>query len=380
MSEVTLTEEARQQLAALVESRPPGTPYRRRAAILLLADEGQGPAAIAPRVGLPVARVRLLLRAFKRQEMSLFPRWVLQKGAPFSPETEMAEAGRIALAWQLAVIREHEPGLQAQENATAVHETRKAIRRTRTLFRLLKPYFAKGCFRRYRRCLKETMRQLSRARDLHVFLSKMDRFREEATLAADEEEAMLALRQRWQSAKEEADEVVRQAARRLSYLECLEAYQTFTETGGSGLPATRAPFAPSEVRHEAAVHVYRRLAAVRAFERYMPMTSVSHLHQLRIRFKELRYTLEFFAPVLGWEIVGVLADLDRIQDHLGDLNDTRVALAVLAETEGQETAVLLYRAAQEEELVRLVDTFGPVWDTFNDVAWRRKVGAALSVL
>lgn len=380
MSEVTLGSEAREKLVAFVESRSPGTPYRRRATILLLADEGQPPVAIAPTVGLPVAQVRLLLRAFRRQGMGLFPRWILREGAPFTPEMHMAEAGRIALAQQLAIIQNHDHSLREAGSAEAVHETRKAIRRTRTLFRLLKPYFGKGAFRPYRRCLKRTMRHLGRARDLHVFLVKLDRFREGGTLAAAEREALAALRQMWQSAKDAADEEARRAASRSDYQECLASYRSFTESVGAGVPVERDPFEPCQVRHQAPVHIYRRLAAVRAFEEHVATATVPELHQLRICFKELRYTLEFFAPVLGREIEAVLADLNEIQDHLGDLNDARVALTLLSETEGQAAGVRIYQAAQEMELAQLVDTFGPVWDTFSEVAWRDRVAAALSVL
>ena len=350
MSEVILNPEARQKLVAFVESRTPGTPYRRRATILLLADEGEMPVVIAPKVGLPVAQVRFLLRAFRRQGMGLFPRWILREGAPFTPEMDMAEAGRIALAQQLAIIQNHDHSLR------------------------------KGAFRPYRRCLKRTMRHLARARDLHVFLVKLDRFQEGGTLAAAEREALAALRQMCQSAKDAADEEARRTASRSDYQECLASYRSFTESVGTGVPVERDPFEPRQVRHQAPVHIYRRLAAVRAFEEHVATATVPELHQLRICFKELRYTLEFFAPVLGREIEAVLADLNKIQDHLGDLNDARVALTLLAETEGQAAGVRIYQAAQEMELAQLVDTFGPVWDTFNGVAWRDRVAAALSVL
>ena len=298
----------------------------------------------------------------------------------YGAKTGMAEAGRIALAQQLSVVRAHDEALREEGSATAVHETRKAIRRTRTLFKLLQPYFVPHAFRRYRRCLKKLMRRLGRARDLEVCLQRLQRFQTGEGIAANEAEALVALGQVWQAEKEQADVAARRAAREPTYRECLEALAAFTATTGAGLPAERDRFVPTQVRHLAPVPIYERLAAVRAFEDEIATASVAELHQLRISFKELRYTLEFFAPVLGGEIEGVLADLNGIQDHLGDLNDTRVALELLDETEGQEAGVELYRMIQQAEMVRLVDSFGAVWDTFNEASWRGQVAAALSVL
>lgn len=303
-----------------------------------------------------------------------------EEPAPFGPSTGIAEAGRCALAQQLAVIEAHDSALRDQASATSVHETRKAIRRTRTLFKLLKPYFVAHTFRRYRRCLKNLMRPLGQARDLEVCLHKLQRFRQGAGLPTAEVEALVALEQAWQAEKSGADEAARQAARQPTYRDCLAVYAVFTATAGAGLPAARNRFAPSQIGHLAPVHIYERLAAVRAFEGQIAAASTAELHQLRICFKELRYTLEFFSPVLGREIERILADLNGIQDHLGDLNDTQVALALLAGREELEAAVQLYRGVQKAEMARLVDTFGPVWDTFNDAAWRRQLSAALSVL
>lgn len=381
MSEVTLSASVRRQLTNFVESRAPGTPYRRRALILLRAEEGHIPAAIAPEVGLPARQVRLLLRAFRRQGIDLFPEWVLRETAPFTPATEMAEAGRIALARQLAVVREHDADLRTETTATAVHETRKAIRRSRTLFKLLQPYFEPHAFRRYRRCLKRLMQRLGRARDLEVFLQKLAGYREREALAPGDAEALAALQKAWQVEKEKANEAAAHAANAPRYRQCLTAYQTFTESVGSAVRSDPPePPVPDQVGHLAPVHIYQRLAAVRAFAGRIETISVAELHQLRIRFKELRYTLEFFAPVLGREIEAVLADLNSIQDHLGDLNDTRVALALLAERDEEPAGARLYRTAQEAEMVRLVNSFGPVWDTFDDVSWRRRLAAAVSVL
>ena len=52
-------------------------------------------------------------------------------------------------------------------------------------------------------------------------------------------------------------------------------------------------------------------------------------HQLRIDVKILRYTIEFFREILGQEAKGLIKDLKALQDNLGDIHDTVVALDLL---------------------------------------------------
>jgi CHAD domain-containing protein len=72
--------------------------------------------------------------------------------------------------------------------------------------------------------------------------------------------------------------------------------------------------------------IYTRLASVRAFNAILPDASIEQLHGLRIEFKKLRYTIEFFREVLGEEARAVIDDLKALQDHLGDLNDAQGAI------------------------------------------------------
>jgi CHAD domain-containing protein len=79
-----------------------------------------------------------------------------------------------------------------------------------------------------------------------------------------------------------------------------------------------------------------------------PASPHDSLHDLRKRCKELRYALEFFAPLLrpgGY--APVLADLKRVQDCLGEFQDTEVqigeirALATNMLAAGEAPAVTL---------------------------------------
>ena len=71
-----------------------------------------------------------------------------------------------------------------------------------------------------------------------------------------------------------------------------------------------------------------RLAFAKVAKRGAAITFASpldNLHDLRKRCKELRYALEFFAPLYPADSYGaVLADLKRLQDCLGEFQDAEV--------------------------------------------------------
>jgi CHAD domain-containing protein len=73
-----------------------------------------------------------------------------------------------------------------------------------------------------------------------------------------------------------------------------------------------------------------RLAFAKVAKRGAAITPASphdSLHDLRKRCKELRYALEFFAPLYPADSYGaVLADLKRLQDCLGEFQDTEVQI------------------------------------------------------
>jgi len=73
-----------------------------------------------------------------------------------------------------------------------------------------------------------------------------------------------------------------------------------------------------------------RLAFAKVAKRGAMITPASPhdtLHDLRKRCKELRYALEFFAPLYPADAYGaVLADLKRLQDCLGEFQDTEVQI------------------------------------------------------
>jgi CHAD domain-containing protein len=141
--------------------------------------------------------------------------------------------------------------------------------------------------------------------------------------------------------------------------------------------------------------IYKRFEAVQAYDRVLGEAGLETLHQLRITFKQLRYALEYFAEILGEEGRRVIEEVKTLQDHLGELNDARVAAEMLSElladwvknrpdqpqTEQPDPAqVAAYLQAKLEERQHLLETFPQAWARFNRPELRRDLALAISVL
>lgn len=278
------------------------------------------------------------------------------------------------MSQQLANILFYEEQVRTNAEMTAVHEMRKAIRRTFTCFKLFQPYYEAGTLKPYRRSLRRIMRRLGKSRDLAVFRLKLDDYNRSVNRPLDDLAAY------WETRQQIIDRMLMLYLAKPKQQTSIAKYLTFTETPAMGVFMSTDPWAPVKTRHLVPILIYKRIASVRAYDDHLQGATIRQLHRLRIQFKELRYSLQFFASSLGIEIENVLMGLKQSQEHLGDLNDTSVALQLLDETEGLASSVAIYRAYQEKEQNRLVGSFMPVWQKFDQPAWRHDLAAAIATL
>ena len=294
-----------------------------------------------------------------------------------SAEMPVAELGRQMLAAQLAVMQLYWPVLQQGPEVTAVHETRKAIRRTYTAVRIFAPYFEPGLLDGYRKRLRKLMKRLAPCRDTAVFLERLQLF------AAQSEADLVGLIGHWQEQLTAVDAELQTAVKRPKWAKFWPEYAHFTHTAGRGV-RPQPQFAPVKAGHLIPGLLYERVAGVRAFDEYgrsrLTAADIHQMHQIRIQCKELRYAFEFFSPLLGPEIEPVIVVLEQLQDNLGALNDARVAIEMLAQVTGMETAVTHYRQEKEAEIERLLAEFPALWAALNGAEWRRNLALALAVL
>jgi len=291
----------------------------------------------------------------------------------FEADVHIAEAGRAVFAAEIVTIRSHLAALLSDADMTAVHETRKAIRRTLAAFKLFAPYFEPETLCGFRQNLRKFMRRLGRCRDVDVFLDKL-------AVYAEVHGSLPELADYWRDQKALRDENLQRYLSKPMTAEFLDAFEQFSRSSGQGVGPEPTRLVPNKAKHLASLLIHERVAAVRAYEDLLAEATIDQLHQLRIQFKELRYTLHFFAPLLGRGIVSIEANLEAIQDVLGDLNDCRVALGLLAESPVNEEAKAGFRAVKEREFAQLVASFSPLWAEFNAPTWRRKLATAVAVL
>ncbi len=278
---------------------------------------------------------------------------------PITPDLPIADAARLMMAEELATVREHEKALRACADVLAVHETRTAIRRTFTLFKLMAPYFAPDALTPHRRALRRLMRRLAPCRDLAVFRQQLALYNATSVAPLEALAAVLDKRQAT------ADERLRRYLERPKVDKALRRYRRFTRHRDAGLPSGNGAAVPLLVRHVLPTLIFQRVGAVRAYGDLLPTATPTQFHRLRIQFKELRYTLTYFEDILG-ATSGQIIEMTRVmQEHLGHLNDANVALRLLDEIDCCPDEVGVYRAAQTAEVVRLTEEFRPLYVNFD---------------
>jgi CHAD domain-containing protein len=234
-------------------------------------------------------------------------------------DTLSSACGRIlgGEAWRM---RANAAGALHDLDIEFVHVMRVATRRARFAVRLFAPFLPPDAGPTLRAELAWIAGLLGEARDLDVFLAGLSKQLSLLDAPSDFEEA---IRDRLARMRARAQESLAAAvrsdrfARLLASLEHPVAFQN--ELG-----------AEVSVRRLAARRVDKAFAKLgRWTGRPTESLADADLHALRILFKRLRYTCEFFRPLFSREIGGLIGTCVAYQDCLGALQNSAVALALL---------------------------------------------------
>ncbi len=426
--DLELTPEERDALNALAASA--SQTRARRARIVLMSAQRTPQVTIASETGLSERQVRRWQRAFQRRRMAIFepaagrstraPRKARAGAAVAAPQSEtpaprpgidiprraltladkpgtrpddpMSEAGRKILAFQFERMLLHEPGSRLGEDIEAVHDMRVTTRRLRSAFRIFEPYYRRKALRPLLRNLRKTARCLGRVRDLDVFIFKSEQYQ----AGLPDQTGLAPLLEFCRADREAARADLIAHLDSPAFTRFVEEFDRFVSTPNRGVEPIRADTPVAfQVRHVVPRLIYTAYENVRAYETAFDQADVLTLHALRIEGKRLRYALEFFEEVLGGEIKAVIQATKRLQDHLGDLNDTEVAGRYLREfmarfEQAQATLpfgeranvepVVQYLAHQYAEKHRLLTTFPETWAAFNAPEIKRGLALAVAAL
>ncbi|MDK2948234.1 MAG: hypothetical protein PWQ63_1394 [Methanolobus sp.] len=301
----------------------------------------------------------------------------------------MREAARKILMYHFGQMLEHERGTMIGRDIEELHDMRVAAMRMRSTVEVLEDYLNMNEMSSYYKDIKSIRKTLGTVRDLDVFLEKIDQY-----LTAQPLERALEIEPLTDSL------LIERAKHRGNMLVYLDdsRYNKFKKNFADYLRTRKSwkmksakkngePI-PARVVDVLPVLLYSQLATVRAYGDVLTDDTtidpyLEKYHQLRIDVKILRYTIEFFKEVLGSETKTLIKDLKGLQDNLGDMHDTVVALEMLenfekygvwGETHGKKNSVSIrdypgvdaYIEYRKKELASLLDSFPDAWSKVID--------------
>ena len=294
----------------------------------------------------------------------------------------VAEASRKVFLGQLLRMKAQEAGSRTGEDIESVHKMRVAVRRMRSLLRLVSNYHRSKTVANIEKRLRQIARALGAIRDLDVLILDLQQF--SATLPSDAQKQANALISRLERRRAKRRKRLNTFFDSKGYERSLRQLERFAENTSKRERRPKRRHEPHELRHVLPSLLHQCLASVRAYDTVLPASDDKRLHALRVECKRLRYALEFFAPVLGSSVGEFLALTTSMQDSLGRINDIAVFVSRLQGlgklSPEQEALVEDYIASRNNELIRLRATFYEQWNRFNTRAVQRKFSDAILVL
>jgi CHAD domain-containing protein len=251
---------------------------------------------------------------------------------PATSQFAAEEADRLLghLAFQIArTIKFHGP--------EEVHDLRVAIRRFMCALAVLKPCFPRGQSRRIRRGLKRIMVQAGSVRDRDIALR---------LLAGPAPSSSSPLVRQFRTEREEAAKTLAVSLRRWVRRNLSARWRNALEGEGTSEEFCASPAAVTARRMppQMAREYFRR-----GKDAMRDKAPAEGLHQFRIATKNLRYTLDLFAPLYGSSINGLLQQLKGVQSLLGEINDCATARRMVSRHKGGREILAALKRRQRKK-------------------------------
>jgi len=307
------------------------------------------------------------------------------------PSDPFAEAGRKVLRFHFNRMLQHETGSRIGYDIEELHDMRVATRRMRAAFDVFFEAYRPKIIKRYVKGLGNTGKALGRVRDYDVLIDNTQKY-----LTSDDNslrDFLGILIDAWFVEREFARIKMLKYLDGRKYAVFKKNFGKFVDSPGEGVSKylNKQVVLVKDIAPEL---ILACVDDVKAFKESVTEPDVDQLHTLRIKFKKLRYTLEFFREILSPEADDVIKDLKRVQDHLGNLHDNDVARKKIRrftkdwedqypkpskKKQERIEPVYVFLKARNKELTHLIDTFPDVWNFYQRSAFQENLRKAISI-
>ena len=245
------------------------------------------------------------------------------------PEMRADEALQLLGRHQLGKLLAAQSGVVLDLHPEHVHDFRVAVRRTRSLLGQLRSVLLADVQRHFDLEFRWLADETGRTRDLDVLLEALEGYA--PWVSADLRGGLPDISRHLITLRRDAHAHLVDVLESDRYRMLVREWQAFLAAPLPYVPLTEdAGRSVADVAHGRIGHKVRRIFGRRG--RIDADVAAADLHRLRIEFKKLRYLVEFFRDLYPAELVDeVIAELKRIQDGLGSINDRRVHHAMLME-------------------------------------------------
>jgi CHAD domain-containing protein len=220
----------------------------------------------------------------------------------------------------LKIVIENQEGVIGRHDEEFLHDYRVAVRRTRSALSLFDEVVPADTSRRGQRIFSDLGRRTNAARDLDVLIHELAQYAEK--LPNTHAAGLTALRGEIERRIGREYAAIGRWLKSKSYRLSLESWR-----GDIALLAAQSATAEGVSIAELAAEAIARAGskAFRQAEKLDGKNPDQAIHRMRIRFKRLRYALEFSRSLSsGQEIAEFIVALKQLQDELGAYQDVVV--------------------------------------------------------
>ena len=243
------------------------------------------------------------------------------KSAPLSNDLTPLEAFRTIALSCLEHFQRNEHGLTTSKDPEYVHQARVALRRLRSAIKLFAPILPLDFVAAYSQTWKTLATALGEARNWDVFITE--------TLPPIQ--AAFPNHRDTRRLHREGTRRARQARTAVMHMLALPEYPRLIVEFTAAIYALNE-LLPQNLEDFARQQLKSRARSARRLAKRHNELEPAERHRMRISFKKLRYTVEFFAPLMPAKpFKRYLPTLTRLQDELGLINDHVTAQSLLDE-------------------------------------------------